>query len=74
MKVFVLLYFIRVFLTFIALFDMVVEQVDVKTTFLHGELKEESYMRQPKVVIPSKQHYACQFKKFLYKLKHVPRQ
>jgi hypothetical protein len=29
-------------------FDFEVEQMDVKTTFLHGDLEEEIYMKQPK--------------------------
>ena len=28
-------------------FDLEVEQMDVKTTFLHGDLEEEIYMKQP---------------------------
>ena len=28
-------------------FDLEVEQMDVKTTFLHGDMEEEIYMKQP---------------------------
>jgi hypothetical protein len=28
-------------------FDFEVEQMDVKTTFLHGDLEEEIFMKQP---------------------------
>jgi hypothetical protein len=28
-------------------FDFEVEQMDVKTTFLHGDLEEEIYMKHP---------------------------
>jgi hypothetical protein len=28
-------------------FDLEVEQMDVKTTFLHGDLEEEIYMKKP---------------------------
>jgi len=36
---------IRVLLSFVALVDVEVEQLDVKTAFLHGELKKEIYMK-----------------------------
>lgn len=38
---------IRVPLAMVALFDMELEQLDVKTAFLHGELEEQIYMHQP---------------------------
>jgi hypothetical protein len=38
--------FIWVLLAMVALFDLELEQLDVKTTFLHGELKERIYMHQ----------------------------
>jgi hypothetical protein len=28
-------------------FDIEVEKIDMKTTFLHGDLKEQIYMKQP---------------------------
>jgi hypothetical protein len=31
----------------VVVFDFEVEQMDVKTTFLHGDLEEEKYMKQP---------------------------
>ncbi|RVW41895.1 Retrovirus-related Pol polyprotein from transposon TNT 1-94 [Vitis vinifera] len=34
----------------VAHFDMELEQMDVKTTFLHGELEETIYMRQPEAI------------------------
>jgi hypothetical protein len=34
-------------LSIVVAFDLEVEQMDVKTTFLHGDLEEEIYMKQP---------------------------
>ena len=39
---------IRLILSVAAAFDFEIEQMDVKTTFLHGDLEEEIYMKQPK--------------------------
>ena len=39
--------FIRTMLSLVAYFDKELEQMDVKTTFLHGELEETIYMVQP---------------------------
>jgi hypothetical protein len=36
---------IRFILSIVASFDLEVEQMDVKTTFLHGDLEEEIYMK-----------------------------
>ncbi|KAH9672574.1 hypothetical protein KPL70_017783 [Citrus sinensis] len=38
---------VRVVLAMCATFDLHLEQLDVKTAFLHGELEEEIYMLQP---------------------------
>lgn len=38
---------IRTLLSLVAHYDLELEQMDVTTTFLHGELDEEIYMRQP---------------------------
>ena len=38
---------IRVVLAMCAAFDLHLEQLDIKTAFLHGELEEEIYMLQP---------------------------
>jgi hypothetical protein len=37
---------IFIFSIFVA-FDLEVEKMEVKTTFLHGDLEEEIYMKQP---------------------------
>ena len=38
---------IRVVLGLATSLDLEIEQLDVKTTFLHGDLEEEIYMEQP---------------------------
>ena len=44
--------------------------MDVKTTFLHGELEEKIYMKQPEGYIQEgKENKVCLLKKFLYGLK-----
>ncbi len=41
--------FIRMALALVASLDLELEQMDVKTAFLHGEVEEELYMEQPDV-------------------------
>jgi hypothetical protein len=38
---------ITFFLSVTVAFDFEVEQMDVKTSFLHGDMEEEIYMKQP---------------------------
>ena len=38
---------IRLILSVAVAFDFEIEQMDVKTSFLHGDLEEEIYMKQP---------------------------
>jgi hypothetical protein len=38
---------IRAVLALASHYDMGLEQIDVKTTFLHGDLEEQIYMEQP---------------------------
>ncbi|KAH9741648.1 hypothetical protein KPL70_002701 [Citrus sinensis] len=53
---------IRVVLTMCATFDLHLEQLDVKTVFLHGELEEEIYMLQPEGFVKiKKENLVCRF-------------
>ena len=66
---------IRVILGMAASMDLEVEQLDVKTAFLHGDLEEEIYMEQPEgFEVEGKEHMVCKLKKSLYGLKQAPRQ
>ena len=66
---------IRVALGLAARLDLEIEQMDVKTAFLHGDLDEEIYMEQPEgFVVSGKEDYVCKLKKSLYGLKQAPRQ
>lgn len=66
---------IRVVLGLVAVQDLELEQLDVKTPFLHGDLDEELFMHQPKGFIKKGQeHLYCRLKRSLYGLKQAPRQ
>ncbi|GJX56749.1 retrovirus-related pol polyprotein from transposon TNT 1-94 [Tanacetum coccineum] len=65
---------IRIFLAFAAHMNMVIYQMDVKTAFLNGNLREEVYVSQPDgFVDPDKPNYVYKLKKALYGLKQAPR-
>ncbi|CAM8970182.1 unnamed protein product [Rhodiola kirilowii] len=65
---------IRVVLSMVAEFDLELEQLDVKTAFLHGKLDEEIYMTQPDgFTVGNTEEKVCLLKKSLYGLKQSPR-
>ncbi|GJZ28048.1 integrase, catalytic region, zinc finger, CCHC-type containing protein [Tanacetum coccineum] len=63
---------IRIFLAFAAHMNMVVYQMDVKTAFLNGNLREEVYFSQPDgFVDPDNPNHVYKLKKALYGLKQA---
>jgi hypothetical protein len=66
---------IHAFFGIVAMRDLELEQLDVKTAFLHGELEEEIYMDQPEgFIVHGKEDIICRLKKSLYGLKQSLRQ
>ncbi|KAH9292825.1 hypothetical protein KI387_042000, partial [Taxus chinensis] len=65
---------IRAVISFATQMGWQIHQMDVKTTFLNGELKEEVYIEQPEgFVAHNKETHVCRLKKALYGLKQAPR-
>nr|GFC28108.1 retrovirus-related Pol polyprotein from transposon TNT 1-94 [Tanacetum cinerariifolium] len=65
---------IRIFLAYAAHKGFMVYQIDVKTAFLHGSLKEDVYVCQPEGFIDADYpSHVYKLKKALYGLKQAPR-
>lgn len=63
-------YSIRLVLAIVAVFNLEMLQLDIKTAFLYGKLEETMYMRQPEgYVIPGREKEVCDLKKPIYGLK-----
>ena len=53
--------------------DLKVEEVDVKTMFLHNDLEEEIYVQQSEgFVKKGKEKLVCRLRKSLYELTQAP--
>jgi hypothetical protein len=66
---------LRIIMTLVAHYDLVLHQIDVKTTFLNEDLLENVYIAQPKgFVVKGKEHMGCHLRKSIYGLKQASRQ
>ena len=53
-----------------ATFDLEIEKIDIKTTFIHGDLEEEIYMKKPRYfTMKGKEELVYRCRKSLYGLK-----
>jgi hypothetical protein len=51
---------IKVLFALASIYTLYVHQMDVKTTFLYGDLKEEVYMEQPEgFILPENEEKVC---------------
>nr|GEV16576.1 V-type proton ATPase catalytic subunit A-like [Tanacetum cinerariifolium] len=65
---------IRIFIAYATYMNMIVYQMDVKTTFVHGILRKEVYVNQPDgFVNQDNPNHVYKLKKALYRLKQAPR-
>lgn len=65
---------VRMLLSIAASKKMRVKHIDIATAFLHGQISEEIYMKQPKgFVKPHEAHLVCKLQKGLYGLKQAAR-
>ena len=66
---------VRLILAIVANLNLELYQMDIKTTFLNGELDEEIYMDQPiGFVTKGQEHKMCKLKQSIYDLKQSSRQ
>jgi hypothetical protein len=65
----------KIIMALVAHYDLELHQMDVKTTFLNGDLEQIVYMAQPKgFVVKEKEGMGCRLKKSIYGLKQASRQ
>jgi hypothetical protein len=60
----------RIIMVLVSHYNLELYQMDVKTTFLNGDLEENVYIVQPKgFVVEGKDRMGCHLKKSIYELK-----
>lgn len=64
---------LRTFLSIVTVDDLELLHLDVKTAFLHGELEEDIYMKQPQGYEEGGPDTVCHLRKALYGLRQAPR-
>ncbi|XP_015165287.1 uncharacterized mitochondrial protein AtMg00810-like [Solanum tuberosum] len=64
---------VRTIIAIIASQNWPLHQMDVKNAFLHGDLKEDIYMKTPPGLFSSATTNVCKLKQSLYGLKQAPR-
>ena len=63
---------LRIIMAIVTHFDFELYQMDVRTTFLNGDLVEDVYMSQPiDFEEVSKEHMLCKLKKSIYGVKQA---
>ena len=66
---------IRLLLAIVTSLNLELHQMDVKTTFLNGELDEEIYMKQPVgFIVKGQERKVCKLQRSIYDLKQSLRQ
>ncbi|GKD41742.1 zinc finger, CCHC-type containing protein, partial [Tanacetum coccineum] len=66
---------IRLLIALALIHNLIIHQMDVKTSLLNGELDEEVYMNQTQgFIMPGNEDMVCKLIKSLYILKHAPKQ
>ena len=66
---------LRIVMALVAHYDLELHQMNMKTTFLNGDLGEEVYMDQlDGFLTTGKEHLVCKLRKSIYGLKQASRQ
>jgi len=61
---------IRILITLSTKHHWMIDEIDMKYSFLNGELKEEMYLMQPKGLVKhGEEHLVCKLREELYGLK-----